>query len=707
MTEPPPTSAPTPPTSCPACWRSGSWSSTARWAPRSSATARRGDYRGERFADWPRTSRATTTCSAHRAGHHRGDPPGVPRGRRRHHRDQHLQRATRSRWPTTAWPTSPTSSTARPPGSPAGRRRDHRTDARQAALRRRRASARPPGRRPSRPTSTTPARATSPSTSSSGPTSTQAHGLVDGGADLLLVETIFDTLNAKAAIFALETLFEERGRRWPVIISGTITDASGRTLSGPGHRGVLGLGAARPAARGRAQLRAGRHRDAALPRRAQPGRRHVRVVLSQRRPAQRVRGVRRAAARDRGRAEGVRGARVPQPGRRLLRHDARAHPRDRGRGRRAYAVASVPEVADAMRLSGLEPFTITEDSLFVNVGERTNITGSAKFRNLIKAGDYDTGLAVAAPAGRERRPGHRRQHGRRHDRRRRRDGPVPQAGRLRARHQPRPGDGRLLQVGGDRGRPEVRPGQGDRQLDLAQGGRGGVRRARPALPQVRRRRGRDGLRRGRPGRLPRAAYRDLRARLPDPRRPGRVPGPGRHLRPQRVRGRDGHRGARDLRPRLHRGDALDQAEPARRQGQRRHLQRVVLVPRQQPGARGDPRGLPLPRHQGGSRHGHRQRRRAGRLRRGRPRAAPADRGRRPQPATRRRRAAARDRRVLQPRGRGRGGQRPRSGGRCRSASASPTRWSRGSTRTSRPTPRRCAPRSPGPAVARSRSSRAR
>src|SRR4029078_746162 len=60
----------------------------------------------------------------------------------------------------------------------------------------------------------------------------EAKGLVDGGADLLLVETIFDTLNAKAAIFALETLFEERGRRWPVIVSGTITDASGRTLSG-------------------------------------------------------------------------------------------------------------------------------------------------------------------------------------------------------------------------------------------------------------------------------------------------------------------------------------------------------------------------------------------------------------------------------------------------------------------------------------------
>ena len=68
--------------------------------------------------------------------------------------------------------------------------------------------------------------------SSSRRTSTAARALVDGGADLLFIETIFDTLNAKAAIFAVETLFEEHGRRWPVVISGTITDASGRTLSG-------------------------------------------------------------------------------------------------------------------------------------------------------------------------------------------------------------------------------------------------------------------------------------------------------------------------------------------------------------------------------------------------------------------------------------------------------------------------------------------
>ena len=117
----------------------------------------------------------------------------------------------------------------------------------------------------------------------------QANGLVDGGADLLLVETIFDTLNAKAAIFALETLFEERGRRWPVVISGTITDASGRTLSGQVTEAFWNSVRHVAAAGRRAQLRARRRRDAALRRRALAGGRHVRVLLPQRRPAQRVR----------------------------------------------------------------------------------------------------------------------------------------------------------------------------------------------------------------------------------------------------------------------------------------------------------------------------------------------------------------------------------------------------------------------------------
>ena len=355
-----------------------------------------------------------------------------------------------------------------------------------------------------------------------------------------------------------------------------------------------------------------------------------------------------------------------------------------------------------MRLSGLEPFTITEDSLFVNVGERTNITGSARFRNLIKDGDYDAALVGGRAAGRERRAGHRHQHGRGDDRRRRRDGPVPQAGRQRAGHQPGPGDGRLLEVGGHRGRPQERPGQADRQLDLHEGGRGEVPRAGPAVPQVRRRRGRDGLRRGRPGRQPRAPQGDLRAGLPDPRRRGRLPARGHHLRPQRLRGRDGHRGARVVRPGLHRGHPLDQAEPARRQGLRRHLQRQLLVPGQQPGPRGDPRGVPLPRDRGRPRHGNRQRRRPGGLRPGRAGAAGADRGRRPQPPPGRRRAAARDRRGAQQAGRGRrggGGGVALAAGR-RADHARPGQGHRRLRR--RATPRSCASRSPSAAAGRSR-----
>ena len=114
-------------------------------------------------------------------------------------------------------------------------------------------------------------------------------GLLDGGSDLLFIETIFDTLNAKAAIFAVETLFEEYGRRWPVIISGTITDASGRTLSGQVTEAFWdSVRHARPH-RGRAQLRARRQGDAPLHRRDVPDRRLVRLLLPQRRPAQRLR----------------------------------------------------------------------------------------------------------------------------------------------------------------------------------------------------------------------------------------------------------------------------------------------------------------------------------------------------------------------------------------------------------------------------------
>ena len=88
-------------------------------------------------------------------------------------------------------------------------------------------------------------------------------GLVEGGADILLVETIFDTLNAKAALFAIEQFFERAGRRWPVMISGTITDASGRTLVRPDGRSLLEFAASHPAALLRPELRARRQASCA------------------------------------------------------------------------------------------------------------------------------------------------------------------------------------------------------------------------------------------------------------------------------------------------------------------------------------------------------------------------------------------------------------------------------------------------------------
>src|SRR3954449_13358906 len=222
----------------------------------------------------------------------------------------------------------------------------------------------------------------------------QANGLVDGGADALLVETIFDTLNAKAAIFALETLFEERGRRWPVMISGTITDASGRTLSGQVTEAfwhsvrhvrplLVGLNCALGAAEMRpyiaeisrlADTFVSCYPNAGLPNAfgeydESPD--ETAAVLQEFAQSGFVNLV--------GGCCGTTDAHIVAIAAAV---DGQA-PRK--------PVPTTP----ALRLSGLEPVTVTEESLFVTVGERTNITGSARFRNLIKAGDYPAALAVA------------------------------------------------------------------------------------------------------------------------------------------------------------------------------------------------------------------------------------------------------------------------------------------------------------------------
>ena len=222
----------------------------------------------------------------------------------------------------------------------------------------------------------------------------QAAGLVDGGADLLLVETIFDTLNAKAAIFALETLFEERGRRWPVVISGTITDASGRTLSGQvteafwnsvrharplavGLNCALGAADMRPYVAELARIAdcfVSCYPNAGLPNafgEYDEAPEHTAEVLEE--------------FASSGLVNLLGGCCGTTPA-----HVTAIATASKGKEPRVPAT-----VAPACRLSGLEPLTIDESALFVNVGERTNITGSARFRRLIKEGDYATALSVA------------------------------------------------------------------------------------------------------------------------------------------------------------------------------------------------------------------------------------------------------------------------------------------------------------------------
>ena len=166
----------------------------------------------------------------------------------------------------------------------------------------------------------------------------QIKGLIDGGADLLLIETIFDTLNAKAAIYAIAEACAERGIDLPVMISGTITDRSGRLLSGQTPAAFWNsVKHANPVTIG-LELRARRAGNARPYRRNRPARRHVRVRLSERRAAQRIRLLRREPGIHGRAARRVRRGRAGQRGRRLLRHHARAHRGHRqGGGRQGAA----------------------------------------------------------------------------------------------------------------------------------------------------------------------------------------------------------------------------------------------------------------------------------------------------------------------------------------------------------------------------------
>ena len=203
----------------------------------------------------------------------------------------------------------------------------------------------------------------------------QARALVEGGADLLVIETVFDTLNAKAAIFAVETLFEDYGRRWPLIISGTITDASGRNLSGQVTEAFWNsVRHARPLAVG---LNCALGPDQMRPYVAEVSRVADCFVSCYPNaglpnafgeydlaPADMAATLGEFAGSGLVNLVGGCCGTTPEHVAAMSAAIAGMPPRP------------VPQVARAMRLAGLEPVTITDESLFVNVGERTNITGT-------------------------------------------------------------------------------------------------------------------------------------------------------------------------------------------------------------------------------------------------------------------------------------------------------------------------------------------
>ncbi|NOI01104.1 methionine synthase [Vibrio kanaloae] len=224
--------------------------------------------------------------------------------------------------------------------------------------------------------------------------SESTRALIKGGSDLILIETIFDTLNAKACSFAVESVFEEVGITLPVMISGTITDASGRTLSGQtteafynALRHVKPISFGLNCALGPDELReyvsemsrisechVSAHPNAGLPNA------FGEYDLS---PEEMAEHVKEWA--ESGFLNLIGGCCGTTP----------EHIRQMAEAVEGVTPRQLPNLSVSCRLSGLEPLTITKESLFVNVGERTNVTGSARFKRLIKDELYDEALSVA------------------------------------------------------------------------------------------------------------------------------------------------------------------------------------------------------------------------------------------------------------------------------------------------------------------------
>jgi len=219
-------------------------------------------------------------------------------------------------------------------------------------------------------------------------------GLVDGGADMILIETVFDTLNAKAAVFAVEQFFETVGYKLPIMISGTITDASGRTLSGQTvaafwhslrHAEPIAFGF--NCALGAKELRqhidelsaiadthVSAHPNAGLPN-----------EFGEYDESPEAMAAELADWAANGYLNIIGGCCGTTP----------AHIKAIVDAVKDFPPRTIPEIEKQCRLSGLEPMSIGKDTLFVNVGERTNVTGSAAFKRLIIEGNYEAALDVA------------------------------------------------------------------------------------------------------------------------------------------------------------------------------------------------------------------------------------------------------------------------------------------------------------------------
>jgi 5-methyltetrahydrofolate--homocysteine methyltransferase len=224
--------------------------------------------------------------------------------------------------------------------------------------------------------------------------SEQTRGLIDGGVDLILIETIFDTLNAKAALFAVQGVFEEKKVKLPVMISGTITDASGRTLSGQTVEAFLnsvsnvpllsiGLNCALGAAEMRPYLKELAEKApfyvSAYPNAGLPNQ-FGEYDESPHDMACQIHDFLSSGFLN---IVGGCCGTTPDHIKHIAQEAAKAKPR------------KIPQVENYLRLSGLEPLTLLPESNFMNVGERTNVTGSRKFAKLIIDGKFDEALAIA------------------------------------------------------------------------------------------------------------------------------------------------------------------------------------------------------------------------------------------------------------------------------------------------------------------------